>query len=171
MKGIYLGAYKANHPNYDIVYQDINGKRDLDGDMMDVDLEKYDFIICTPPCNYWSRANYRRETSAYAQQTKHLLPEMLKKLCKIDKPWIVENVKNKKRFGEMGFFNLPCYVYFVGRHTYWSNILMSVDDIPQIQDFVQHGVYIGNKFSEKGNSREGGWNVHQVIERFLETIH
>ena len=24
MKGIYLGAYKANHPNYDIDYNDIS---------------------------------------------------------------------------------------------------------------------------------------------------
>ena len=29
MKIIYLGAYKANHPNRDIIYQDINGKRDM----------------------------------------------------------------------------------------------------------------------------------------------
>ena len=171
MKGIYLASYKSLHENYDIDYQDINDKRDIGGDMMDIDLEKYDFIIATPPCNYWSRANYRRDRSEYALTTKHLLPDILHKLCKIDKPWIVENVKNKKRFTEAGLFNLPCYVYFVGRHTYWSNILMSVDDIPQIQDFVQHGIYIGNKFSEKGNTREGGWNVHQVIERFLETIH
>lgn len=31
MKGIYLGAFKAKHDNHDIVYQDINGKRDLPG--------------------------------------------------------------------------------------------------------------------------------------------
>ena len=55
MKGIYLAAFKAYHPNYDIVYQDINGKRDIGGDMMDVDLTQFDFIIATPPCNYYSR--------------------------------------------------------------------------------------------------------------------
>ncbi|WP_407463008.1 hypothetical protein [Methanobrevibacter sp.] len=38
MRGIYLAAFKAMHPNYDIVYQDINGKRDIGGDMMEVDL-------------------------------------------------------------------------------------------------------------------------------------
>lgn len=31
MKGIYLASYEALHPNYDIVYQDINNKRDLGG--------------------------------------------------------------------------------------------------------------------------------------------
>ena len=48
-RGIYLGSYKAHHPNHNIIYQDINGERDLDGDMMDIinnkDLGKYDFII------------------------------------------------------------------------------------------------------------------------------
>ena len=73
MKGIYLASYKANHPNHDIVYQDINGERDIDGDMMEIDLTPYDFIIATPPCNWWSRANYRRNTSLYALTTKHLL--------------------------------------------------------------------------------------------------
>ena len=40
MKGIYLAAYKANHPNYNIDYQDINGKRDIDGDMLTVNRSK-----------------------------------------------------------------------------------------------------------------------------------
>lgn len=31
MKGIYLASFMAEHPNYDIVYQDINGKRDIGG--------------------------------------------------------------------------------------------------------------------------------------------
>ena len=73
MRGIYLAAYKAMHPNHDIVYQDINGKRDIGGDMMEVDLTPYDFIIATPPCNWWSRANWRRDSSEYSLKTKHLL--------------------------------------------------------------------------------------------------
>lgn len=118
MKGIYLAAFKAKHENHDIVYQDINGKRDLDGDMLKIDLTPYDYIIATPPCNYYSRANYRRETSKYSQETKHLLPEILKKLVNQDKPFIVENVRNKRLFTELGLFNLKCYVYLIGRHTY-----------------------------------------------------
>ena len=31
MKGIYLGSYKAYHPHFNLVYQDINGKRDRGG--------------------------------------------------------------------------------------------------------------------------------------------
>lgn len=74
MKIIYLAAFKAHHPNWNMVYQDINGKRDIAGDMLEIDLTPYDVIIATPPCNYYSRANYRRETSEYSQKTKHLLP-------------------------------------------------------------------------------------------------
>ena len=95
MKGIYLAAFRAEHPNYNIIYQDINGKRDIGGDMMEVDLTSYDFNIATPPCNWWSKANYRRDRSPYALQTKHLLPDIIKKLCEQDKPFIVENVRNK----------------------------------------------------------------------------
>lgn len=173
MKGIYLAAFRARHPNYDIIYQDINPKCkcDLQGDMLEVDLKDYDFIIATPPCNYWSRANYRRETSEYAQKTKHLLPEILKKLCYQNKPFIVENVMNKKRFTEAGLFNLPCHVYFVGRHTYWSNIYFETKDIPQEYDF-KYGGYIRKTIQDYGHSnRQGGDNVAKVIERFLEVVH
>ena len=55
-KGIYLGSFTALHPNYNIIYQDINNKRDLGGDMKYIDIDNYDFIICTPPCNFWSKA-------------------------------------------------------------------------------------------------------------------
>ena len=170
MKGIYLAAFRAEHPNYNIIYQDINGKRDIGGDMMEVDLTSYDFIIATPPCNWWSRANYRRDRSPYALQTKHLLPDIIKKLCEQDKPFIVENVKNKLRFGEYGLFDVPCYVYFVGRHTYWSNVLMDLSDIHQEPDFG-HNVNGNVILINKDGHREGGKNVHEVIERFLETIH
>ena len=63
MKGVYLGAYQAYHPSHDLTYQDINGERDIDGDMLDCDLTPYDYVIATPPCNYWSKANYRRNES------------------------------------------------------------------------------------------------------------
>ena len=95
MKGIYLASFKAYHPNYDLAYQDINGKRDIGGDMMDIDLTPYDFIIATPPCNWYSKANYRRNVSEYALKTKHLLPDIIAKLYQLGKPFIVENVQNK----------------------------------------------------------------------------
>lgn len=169
--GIYLGTYKAYHEGANIDYQDINGKRDIPGDMLEVDLTPYDYIIATPPCNYYSRANYRRERSTYAQKTKHLLPEIIKKLISINKPFIVENVRNKRIFSEIGLYDVNCNVYIIGRHTYWTNIEIPTD-IPQIQDFVQHGIYIGRKSGEikDHNTREGGENVKRVIDTFLKKI-
>ena len=169
--GIYLASYKALHPNYNIIYQDINGKRDLSGDMLNIDLTPYDYIIATPPCNYYSRCNYRRETSKYSQETKHLLPEIIEKLCKLEKPFIVENVRNSVLFNKLGLYDKPCFIYIIGRHTYWTNIIMTTD-IEQKQDLVQHGIYIGNKDKKDDaeNTREGGWNVKQVIELFMESV-
>lgn len=170
MRGIYLAAFKAEHPKHNIVYQDINGKRDIGGDMMEVNLADYDYIIATPPCNYYSRANYRRETSAYAQATKHLLPGILKKLIALGKPFIVENVKNKRIFTEIGLMNLPCHIYLIGRHTYWSNIEFKYDDIPQVFDFKYGGYEVRDCQNYSRGKRQGGQNVHLVIERFIETI-
>ena len=161
MKIIYLAAFKAEHPGYDIVYQDINGKRDLDGDMLDIDLEPYDIIIATPPCNYWSRANWRRNTSEYSLKTKHLLPCILEKLIKIDKPFIVENVRNSKMFKENGLFDLPLYIYEYGRHTYWTNILFNPNNVKQVFDDIQN---------LSKNNRQGSQNVHNIIEHWLNIV-
>ena len=167
MIGIYLGAYKAEHPEHKILYQDINGKRDIPGDMLEIDLTIYDYIIATPPCNYYSKARGNR-CSDYSLKTKHLLPGILKKLVKQDKPFIVENVRNSKKFQQMGLYDLPCFIYIIGRHTYWTNILLSID-IDQRQDFTQHGWVIKYK-DMKNKDHQGGYNVHQVIERFIQTI-
>jgi len=172
MKGIYLASYKAIHEKYNIVYQDINGKRDISGNMLDIDLTPYDFIIATPPCNYWSRANCRRETSKYAQETKHLLPDIIEKLYRQDKPYIIENVRNDRLFKVNNLYDFPCFIYKIGRHTYWTNVKLDISDIPQRQDYKYGGKVI--KYEDIQNSSancQGGFNVHVVIERFLETIH
>lgn len=163
MKGIYLASFKAYHENYDIVYQDINGLRDLDGDMLEIDLTPYDFIIATPPCNYWSRANYRRETSEYSQKTKHLLPDILDKLKKLNKPYIVENVRNSTLFKKYGIYDKADYVYEIGRHTYFTNIPFNGTNIKQEYDFS----YGGKRLVK---NTQGGDNVYNVIEYWLETI-
>ena len=160
-KIIYLAAYKANHPNYDMVYQDINGLRDIGGDMMNVDLEPYDIIIANPPCNYYSRARGNRKPSQYAEDTKHLLPDILNKLNKLNKKYIVENVKNFKQLGK--YFNHAAYVYEYGRHTYWTNIPFNPSQIEQIQDFKS-----GGKRQHSGT--QGGLNVHNVIEHWLQVV-
>ena len=162
MKGIYLASYKANHQNYDIVYQDINGERDIGGDMLGIDLSFYDFIIATPPCNYWSRANYRRETSDYSQKTKHLLPDIIDKLIKLNKPFIVENVRNYKLFNEYDLFNKDCFIYEIGRHTYWTNIVFNGSNIKQKNDNI-HNISL--------KDRQGGFNVYNVIEYWLEIVN
>ena len=160
MKGIYLAAFKAKHDAKDLTYQDINGKRDIGGDMMDVDLSPYDYIIATPPCNYWSRANWRRDSSDYAQKTAHLLPSILRKLIKLDKPFIVENVLNSKKFIEIGLYALPCHIYCIGGHTYWTNVLLFVD----VKQYDQNKQYISS------SARQGGINVHNVSQQFIDQV-
>lgn len=133
MKGIYLAAYEALHPEFNIVYQDINNKRDLGGDMMDIDLTEFDFVIATPPCNFWSIARGNR-CSQYSLDTKHLLPEIIKKLQTLNKPFIVENVINKKRFTENGIYDIAnCNIYYINRHTYFTNIEFTEQEIAELE--------------------------------------
>jgi site-specific DNA-cytosine methylase len=161
MKVLYLASHIANYENYNITYQDISGKRDIDGDMMDVNLDPYDVIIATPPCNYYSRANYRRETSKYSQATKHLLPGILIKLNNQNKPYIIENVINRSIMNENGLYNLADYVYEIGRHTYWTNIPFNMSNkkysSERIQDTPKH-------------LRQGGNQVKDVITYWLDIV-
>lgn len=157
MKGIYLGAFRALHEGHDIIYQDINGKRDLGGDMLDVDLSPYDYIIATPPCNYYSRANYRREVSEYSQKTKHLLPAILDKLVRQDKPFIVENVLNSSLIPH----DWDEYFFKWNGHSYWSNIKVPVEDLTEIYEYKE------NLCREK---RQGGAKVHAVVEAFINEV-
>lgn len=172
IKGIYLASYRANHPNHNLIYQDINGERDIPGDMMDVDLTPYDYIIATPPCNWWSRANYRRNESEYALTTKHLLIDIIDKLIELGKPFIVENVKNSKQFKAHGLFNKKCIVKFIGRHTYWTNINFYTDDIVQEpKTIIENGKkkWLSSQHLAR-KDRQGTSEVHEVIERFIEEI-
>lgn len=168
MKGIYLAAGKAAHSKYDIVYQDIDGTRDIGGDMLTVDLSQYDYILASPPCNYWSRCNYRRSNSIYALKTKMLLPLIIAKCIYSGKPFIVENVRNSKLFDAEHLYDFPCFIYFIGRHTYWTNILMPTD-IQQRQDFLNGGFVI--KYKDMKNCyHQGGYNVWQVFEVWLSCV-
>lgn len=162
LKGIYLASYKAYHPGYNIIYQDINGLRDIGGDMLNIELSEYDFVIATPPCNYWSRANYRREYSLYSQKTKHLLPGIIDKLKDYKKPFIIENVINKPLFYKNNVLpqNNIC-VYYIGRHIYFTNILFNTY-INQEKENIQ---YLSS------SDRQGNNNVFYVIDRFLKCIH
>ena len=172
MKGIYLAAYTAYHPDYDLVYQDINGKRDLDGDMLAVDLNPYDFIIASPPCNVYSRAAGNRH-SDYAVKTAHLLPSILFKLAYFGKPFLVENVRNENKFRELGLFDFKdVYVFRIGRHTFWTNIWF-YHWLPFDYEFTSLNPNNYGSCSDlnKRSERQGSNNVHAVVDRWLYDLH
>lgn len=166
LKVIYLASGKAVLKYDNVIYNDLLIKRDIQCDMMSVDLTPYDILIATPPCNYWSRANCNIY-SKYSQLTKDLLPNIINKFYLSGKPFIVENVINKKR---MSCFmkDLPIDIRYIeyGRHSYFTNILTYIPiDIPQVQDFKYGGVFI-NKFSD----RQGGVNVNLVLDDFINYV-
>lgn len=171
MRGIYLGAHTARHFNYDIVYNDIDTRTnpDLLQNMLDVDVSVYDYAIATPPCNYWSHAHRGKNFSQYAMETRDLLPKVIIKLSEWGKPFIVENVRNAVRFANEGIFALAdkyfLYVHYVGRHTYFTNVFCNLG-CKQCFDFTTGGVFVG-----KDGGRQGGDNVHKVIEIWLQNVH
>ena len=176
MKGIYLGACRAYHKDYDIDYNDIVSGYHINivCDMMQVDLLKYDYIIASPPCNYYSRANYRRDESSYALNTKHLLPDILIKCAECGKPFIVENVRSPRLFKMVGIDDIcnkyGIIKYYVGRHTYFTNLLINLS-CKQELDF--HNYLYAKKMgikTERQEYRQGGDNVHRVIEIFLKYV-
>lgn len=170
MKGIYLAACKARHYNHDIIYQDIDKKYncDLNGDMLEIDLSDYDYIIATPPCNYWTKANPYYWHSEYAWKTINLLPLILIKLAKTKKPFIVENVKNRTRFKMYNIYRLAerlnLRVVEIGRHTYFTNTLFDLE-CEQQQDFKYGGKRINND-----GYNQGGKNVFVVIEKWIKQV-
>ena len=161
MKGIYLFSCIAIHKNFDIIFQDINGQRDLDGSAFDYDLSQYDFIIATPPCNYYSKINHNREESDYALKTKDFLPNIIGILLQLGKPFIVENVINESLIPHQ--YDYDCFVYKVGGHSYWTNI--KLDEIYNLPYIKQKKVQDNTLF------RQGGYNVHLAVEYFLRVIH
>lgn len=166
---IYLAAGKGKIeiPGTSVTYQDKIIKRDLSGCMLEIDLSSYDVIIATPPCNYWSRAhgkNINREKSEISQATKHLLPDILDKLSKQTKPYIVENVINKNLMRDI-INNFNGFYYEIGRHSYFTNIAFNGKYIKQTTDFSSGGTYIGKK-----GQRQGGENVKNVLEYWLKTF-
>lgn len=158
-KIVYLASGNAKIEKYNkfIKYNDAYIKRDIAGCMLSVDLSPYSVILASPPCNYYSKANYRREQSKYALDTKHLLPDIIKKLVKIGKPFIVENVKNKPLMQDI-IKNNNVFYYEHGRHSYFTNRLINLKGIPQVKENL-------TKINTK--KRQGGYNVNVVFEQFL----
>lgn len=153
MKILYLFSGTHEIPNYDIEYVDLLNGKDVNN-YWDK-LNEYDLILASPPCNYWSRANYRRETSKYAQVTKHLLPLTIQKLKESGKPFIVENVINEPlikplQYGVNYFKN--------NRHGFWTNT-----------NFVFKGeVQKQGKIQNISNRKRQGLGMREIFEQFIK---
>lgn len=162
---IYLAAgYSVlNSFNKLVIHNDlcVSGN-DIICDMMLVDLSAFDILIASPPCNYWSKANYRRNVSDYALSTKHLLPDIINKFILTGKPFIVENVINKKLMAPI-INSLPFDVFYfeIGRHSYFSNINFDYSDLTFPCEHISH-------LSSK--ARQGAGGVSIVFARFLNSI-
>ena len=168
MKIIYLASNGVSlETDYDVKYNDIVEQEGIDiaGDMMGVDLGDFDFLIATPPCNYWSRANYRRETSKYAQATKHLLPNIIEKFIGTGKPYIIENVINKPLMARNFDYGKDRLNYYeIGRHSYFTNL--ELDD--ELIDYLQSLQVKDDVQNITGSKRQGGYNVNIVFEEVID---
>lgn len=143
-----------------VTYNDIDPRFgcDLVGDCMDVKLRKYDILIATPPCNYWSKANYAREYSTVAQATKHLLPELLEKFRMSCKPFIIENVDNINLMRRN--FVADRYFWFRNaHHIYWSNCINTL--------FCSDFFWKGNKSKLQYGHRDNNEAVDYVLNEWL----
>lgn len=161
MKGVYLCAREHRIKGYDIDYNDIIA---YDGINLlcsceDVDLKKYDFIIATPPCNYYSRANYRRDISSIALATRHLLPYCLKAAMETRKPFLIENVVNASLLPQPS----GCFAFVWGEHTFYTNVFFARP--PRSFAVRQY------KADLPWGHRDGNENVDIIIRCFLEAIH
>lgn len=163
LTGIYLAAGRADLGVSNLDYQDKFRERDIAGCMLECDLSLYDYVIATPPCNYWSKANYQRYNSQYALDTMHLLPGILRKLQHENKPFIVENVRNAEMFRRAGLFNLPLFVFFVGRHTFWTNTLFSYNSWN-----LQKPKIIRNRSKLQ---RQGDRYLDEILINFIQSLN
>ena len=162
MKIVYLAAGIGQLKYKDVVYQDKFVERDISGDMLEINLDPYDIIVATPPCNYYSRARGNR-LSKYAEATKHLLPDILNILTLAEKPFIVENVINRKRMSDIIVKYKNIY-HEVGRHCYFTNILCNLENIKQDFDFKYGGyLLVGRK------NLQGGFHVQEILEKIIDT--
>ncbi len=166
-KGIYLCAFRARFPQLDMDYNDIDPKTGcgIIGDAMRCDLRKYDYILASPPCNYWSKANITYLTSEYSQKTKHLLPAMLALLGHTGKPFILENVRNSPRFKRHNVWNIAgkygLFSYEVNRHTYFTNMMFN-PWLPKMTDFKENGIRLRSV-----KDGQGGGQVEAVFLQWL----
>lgn len=156
-----------------ITYNDIKVQRDLVCDMLNVDLTDYDILIASPPCNYYSKANYRRDKSVYSLATRYLLPCILYKFICSNKPFIVENVINKVLMKQI-IDSLPKKIFYIeiGRHCYFTNCHKLVKHANEISKIIPRDYKVAHVCSRK---RQGLGGVNIVFKEFclyvLESYH
>ena len=167
MKIIYLASGRAKLSHENVIYNDTKENRDLKCDMMSVNLEDYDILIATPPCNFYSRARGGFPPSEYALKTKNLLPDIIDKFIRTGKPFIVENVRNAPLFKKLGLYNKDCFIYTHGRHTYWTNIMINFQGIPQEYDYKSIPGYGCVRLK---SYVQGGKNVNDVFDYFIDFV-
>ena len=160
MKVIYLAAGYGKLKYKNVIYQDKYIKRDIGGDMLDVDLSKYQILLASPPCNYYSKANRVYLTSKYSLDTKHLLPNIINNFSKTFKPFIVENVINKKRMIDI-INNFNGFYYEIGRHSYFTNIMFNLSNIKFKPCNIK---YLSKK------QRQGCGGVNEIFDYFIKYI-
>lgn len=174
MLGLYLCARAHRINNYQIKYNDIEKYLGVDY-LCDCRillndqalLSGFDYFIATPPCNYYSRMNWRRDNSEYSLKTKDLLPLCLLKLAQTGKPFLVENVLNKTLILDNDEImkileDYSIYWFYFGQHIFFSNIFMFTFD----KSFAKRQ----NKQYITRSKRDNNYNVHIVIEEFLRIV-
>lgn len=167
MKILYGCCYKADLNIDDVDYVDVipgllksHNCNYICTSIENIKFTDYDVIICSPPCNYYCRHNWHRETSNYSLSTRHLLPFCINEAYKSGKPFIIENVRNMPMFKKL---DIPkdIYIYTYGRHTYFTNVLLDLSGINQISEDIQN---------ISSNKRQGGSNVNDVFLWFLSVV-
>lgn len=165
IKIIYLASGEGiiDLPGVQVTYNDIKVQRDLVCDMLDVDLSDYDILLASPPCNYYSKANYRRDTSVYSLATRYLLPCIIYKFSISGKPFIIENVINKSLMKTI-INSLPQGVTYneAGRHCYFTNIDFDFKSL-----VISKDIAVDRVCSKK---RQGSGGVNMVFEKVIESV-
>ena len=134
--------------------------RDLIDKQKDWLITNFDGLIFTPPCNYYSRANWRRNTSKVALETKDILPSVLNFVHIQGMPFLVENVQNAPVFKDW----YPYTQFTLGGHTFWSNVV-------DRSDFIGYECPKQNKQFVNRNKRDGNDVVNHVICIFLQKLY
>lgn len=162
MTVLVLGSGLYRFPQIDgvkFVYNDIQYPVDYQCDMRELEplLDTFDCILASPPCNYYSRANYRRETSKYAQATKDLLPWCQRMASDLigRVPMIIENVRNRHLIPLPADLN----ILYSRRHTFFANHPFSV-----------YGASKSGLSHVCSVNRQGDEEVHETFFEFVKLI-